>query len=311
MNADPTIARLARRQHALVTLGQLHVAGITRAEIRSRVGAGVLEHVHPKVLRIAGAPSTPDQEALAACLAAGPGAVASHRSAAALWDVGPKTPMVEVTVPLGRRPRPEGVIVHRSDRAWGATRRNGVPVTEPLRLALEFGAVATTDEVEDLVDELVRQRFLTWSGVLKARIRESQRGRRGLGALGAVIEQRLIDDGVSDSRLETYMAQLAAHAGLPRPRFHLPLIVGGRRIVPDFTFGDAKVIVEVDGFAFHGDRGAFERDRERDALAATAGWLVLRFTWRQIVERPAEVVARLRAVLELRHPRPRWTERAA
>jgi very-short-patch-repair endonuclease len=104
----------------------------------------------------------------------------------------------------------------------------------------------------------------------------------------------------SDSRLEVVMARLLGRAALPPATFHPTVHVAGRRLVPDCVFHAEKIMVEVDGFAFHGDRRAFERDRKRDSLAAAAGWVVLRFTWRQIVERPDEVVARLQAVLCLR-----------
>jgi very-short-patch-repair endonuclease len=56
-------------------------------------------------------------------------------------------------------------------------------------------------------------------------------------------------------------------------------------------------VVEVDGFAFHSTRQAFERDRVRDAALQTAGYRVIRFTWRQIVDEPHAVVAQLAVLL--------------
>jgi very-short-patch-repair endonuclease len=51
------------------------------------------------------------------------------------------------------------------------------------------------------------------------------------------------------------------------------------------------LIVEADSFEFHGTRAAFERDRRRDQLLRKAGWMAVRITWRQLNERPEEVVA--------------------
>ena len=58
----------------------------------------------------------------------------------------------------------------------------------------------------------------------------------------------------------------------------------------DFHWPRHRLAVEVDGYAFHRTRRAFERDRERDALLAAAGWVTRRFSHRQIVHRPDEVI---------------------
>ena len=58
-----------------------------------------------------------------------------------------------------------------------------------------------------------------------------------------------------------------------------------------------RLIVEVDGFAFHGGRAAFERDRRRDAQLQALGHRVLRITWRRLVEEPEAVVALIAAAL--------------
>jgi very-short-patch-repair endonuclease len=58
-----------------------------------------------------------------------------------------------------------------------------------------------------------------------------------------------------------------------------------------------RLIVEVDGYAFHGGRAAFERDRRRDAELQAEGLRVMRVTWRQLVGEPDAVVARLTRAL--------------
>jgi very-short-patch-repair endonuclease len=58
-----------------------------------------------------------------------------------------------------------------------------------------------------------------------------------------------------------------------------------------------RLVVEVDGFAYHGGRAAFERDRLRDAELQAAGYRVARVTWRQLVERPEALIARLAQAL--------------
>ena len=300
MSPDRVIARLARRQHALVALGQLKQAGVSRAQIRTRLTSGELERVHPKVLRLAGAPPTPEQLILASCLAAGTGSLASHRAAARLWGVPLAGHVVDVTVPPPRWPRIDGVHIHRSTRSWGATKVTGIPVTSPLRCALELGAVVEVDDVERAVDHFVRQRLFTWAQLREAHARESGPGRSGMRAIAQLLGERVVDDVVADSRLEVVLFRLVRRAGLPRPALHPILRLSGRRLVPDFAFVDARVLVEVDGYEFHGSREAFETDRARDAVFAAHGWLVLRFTWSQIQARSSEVAAVLRAVLARR-----------
>jgi very-short-patch-repair endonuclease len=67
----------------------------------------------------------------------------------------------------------------------------------------------------------------------------------------------------------------------------------------DFRVCDTPVILECDGWTYHGlDRTNFERDRDRDADLVAAGWIVVRFTYRAIVSRPAATAQRIRAAVE-------------
>jgi very-short-patch-repair endonuclease len=67
--------------------------------------------------------------------------------------------------------------------------------------------------------------------------------------------------------------------------------------VADFVWRQQRLIVETDGHASHGTRAAFERDAKRDAWLACQGYRVLRFTYRQVTARPAEVTRTLTALL--------------
>jgi very-short-patch-repair endonuclease len=67
----------------------------------------------------------------------------------------------------------------------------------------------------------------------------------------------------------------------------------------DFLWRAQRLILEVDGFAYHGNRVAFERDRLRDADLQAVGYQVMRVTWRQIKQRPEAVIAHLAQALAL------------
>lgn len=65
----------------------------------------------------------------------------------------------------------------------------------------------------------------------------------------------------------------------------------------DILFAEQRLVIEMDGYAFHRTRVAFERDRRRDADLAAAGYRVVRITWRALSTEPEAVVARLAAAL--------------
>lgn len=105
-NAEQQLARLARRQHGLVTGDQARAAGVSHESTRWRVRMGLWTRVVPGVFALAGTADTWRRRTMAALLAAGPGAVASHTTAAALYGLsqcGFKG--VEITVAKGRSHR--------------------------------------------------------------------------------------------------------------------------------------------------------------------------------------------------------------
>ena len=68
----------------------------------------------------------------------------------------------------------------------------------------------------------------------------------------------------------------------------------------DFAHQGLRIAIEVDGRAYHSDRRSFERDRQRQNTLVVRGWLVLRFTWEQITQRPEEVLAAIDAAVRMR-----------
>lgn len=95
------------------------------------------------------------------------------------------------------------------------------------------------------------------------------------------------------SEAERRFLELVRLAGLPRPAANV--LVCGHEV--DALWREQALVVEVDGYAFHSSRVAFERDRRRDADLHAAGLRVFRVTWRQISEEPYALVARLAQTL--------------
>ena len=91
--------------------------------------------------------------------------------------------------------------------------------------------------------------------------------------------------------MEERFLRLCDDHGIPRPETNS--IVQGFEV--DFVWHDRRLIVEVDGYAYHRSPSAFERDRERDVTLTTRGWRVLRFTWAKIMRRAGWVAASILA----------------
>jgi very-short-patch-repair endonuclease len=292
------MGRLAAVQHGLVTYGQVIGEGVPSQTLSDWLEAGRLERVQPRVYRLAGAPPTWEQEAMAAVLCTG--GVASHRTAARFWALGDYGE-VEVTVPRSRRGRAAGVIVHRSgDLQRGfVTRRAGVPVTNPMRTLVDLGAVLDRAYVEEALEQALVAKVCSVLAVEKALHHVARKGRAGAGVLRGVLDDRALGQARPDGLLEVRMARVLREHGLPRARYQYEVRVGGRLVARvDFAYPEVLLAIEVDGFSVHGTPRAFQADLERQNRLVAAGWTVLRFTWLDVVRRPEWVVAQIRAVLE-------------
>lgn len=121
---------------------------------------------------------------------------------------------------------------------------------------------------------------------------ERSPGRRGLGILRRILA-REHGPALTESEAEVRFLRLIRAATLPEPEANAR--VGHYRV--DFLWRAERMVVEIDGFRFHSGRRAFENDRERDGVLRGAGYVIERFTWRQLTERPQVVVARVALAL--------------
>lgn len=260
---------------------------------------GRLVPVYAGVYRLAGAPVTWDQQMLAAALVTR--GATSHRAVALLWgvDLGP-VPPIELTVDRSRAPRPPGVVVHRSTSltARDIVRRRGIPATNPLRMLVDLGAVVGPEKVELALDTLTANRTITVAGARAYRDRFSGQGRRGVGVLGEVLDNRALGEQRADGLLEPVMARLCRRRGLPTPDFQVWVLVHGKWRRMDFAYQAEMINIEVDGYEEHGGKyDNWSDDLERDNELTAQGWLVVRFSWHDVRRRPAYVARIITMVL--------------
>lgn len=273
-NPERWIAEIASRQHGVVATAQLRAAGVDKHGITYRVRTSRLHRVHRGVYAVGHSNLAFEGRCLAAALACGASAAVSNTSAAAIWRLLAKSEgPVEVTVGSGNGRKPQvGIVVHRSAtlRSEDVVRRTGVPVTTPSRT------------LRDIRRSAPRSLYL-------------RAVRRALDL--RLISRSEVDEhsAVTRSVLERRFMALCRRHRIPAPVVNAQ--VGGFEV--DFLWIDHALIVETDGFRYHGNRAAFEADRARDAELQGLGYRVLRFTYRQVVDTPGEVIGRIRKVMRL------------
>lgn len=284
---DAVVARIAAGQHNLVTLRQLRDIGVTRSQLHTRLTRGQWSKEDRSVIRVNGAPVTWESRVLAAVLGAGPGALASHRSAGVLWRLeGVRSGIPEITVPRGRRYRREGVIVHQStdlDRTM-STVVNGIPTTLVARTLLDLGAVLRRPQVHVALDFARRQRLTNWNVLLETLVVHARRGRDGVGTLRDILDDHLGEVAKTESGFERLVAIVLCEAGLPAPELQHPVTIGRVTYRLDLAYPEQMVAVELDG-RDHLREGVWQADHMRQNALINAGWTILRFTWRDYEER--------------------------
>lgn len=279
--ADVRVYRLAERQLALITTAQALALGMTTRQIAGRVHAGIFLRVHRGVYRVAATPPTSEQCLLAACLAAGPAAAASHRSAAVLWALRGVTGSIpELTVPGDSKPVLRGVVVHRSPLVGGDVRRRGpIPVTCLPRTLLDLAGVAP-ELAEGALDDAVVRGLTTLGSVERLLDRTGGNGRAGTTLLRALVAARSSGQAPTESPLEDRLVGLLRRRGLPEPmRQHEVALPDGGVVRLDLAYPDVKLGIEADGRVWHSGRADFARDRRRANRLARMGWTLLRYGW--------------------------------
>jgi predicted transcriptional regulator of viral defense system len=301
-SVDEAIAALAQRQHAVMGLDQLVGLGLGPSGVRLRRKASRLHRIHRTVYSLVPrALLTREGHWMAAVLACGPGAVLSHRNAAALHGLRPtQRTKIDVTVPRRSARKHRGIDVHRSTTLTPAdvTVANGIPCTTPARTLLDLAEVIARRPLERAFDQAEILDLFDLYAIEDQLARNSTRpaARR----VKQLLEEHYIGSTPTQSELEEAFLALCRRLRLPEPKVSrwIDLHDGEPMIWADFVWFEQRVIVETDGDKFHGTHQARERDPRRDQRAIVAGWMPVRTTWRQVMRRPRELEPTLLALVE-------------
>jgi very-short-patch-repair endonuclease len=235
---------------------------------------------------------------VAVLLGAPAGAVLSHGTAAALWRL--EIPLqkpeqwVHLTVPPPTRVR------HRADRRVHVSavppaqvfRIAGLPVTSPGRTWLDLAAGLPPAALLAVTDQMLRRGYTeAWF----RRVLDAAIGARGVRCARRVLP---LADRRAGSPMESVLRWLLHEAGLPRPDLqHVVRGASGEWLGEvDLAWPEQRVLVEFDG-EVHRERDVFVKDLRRQNRLVLAGWTILRFSSADVLGRPREVVAAIRAAL--------------
>ncbi|MGI8804730.1 MAG: type IV toxin-antitoxin system AbiEi family antitoxin domain-containing protein [Thermoleophilaceae bacterium] len=263
------LAELATCQRGVIAYRQLASLGFAAGAIQRRVRAGRLKPLHKGVYAVGHRSLTLHGHWMAAVLACGPGAMLSHRDAAELWGLRESAAAAIDVTAIGRsRHSQPGIRVHRprSLHPEDRTIRDGIPVTSLARTLLDLAEVLNPRQLDHAVEEAERRRLLDLRAI--ERLLRRSRGHRGVRPLRKALAGQLPGLGAR-SELERRFVDLCRDGGLPLPALNTSV----ERFTVDALWPKERLVVELDSYAFHRTRKAFEGDRERDAvlqLAATA-----------------------------------------
>ena len=195
-------------------------------------------------------------------------------------------------MPRRKRRRIEGVRIHRARdlRPDEVTVLDGIPITTPARTLLDIAETLPSRDIEQALANGLRRGLVT-------REEMAEMVERHPTHQGAALLRRLLDDkdGPSFTRsdAEERLLDIVRSARLPRPELNARVL--DHEV--DCLWRSARLIAEVDGFAYHSSRRSFAADRRRDAELTAVGYRVLRFTWEDLTDARMATVVRLAQAL--------------
>lgn len=299
---------IAAKCGGVLTRADLAAAGLTTAQLRTSVRRGDLIRLHHGVYALGRRwPATLEQQFAMRCrgllLLCPPGAVFSHTTAAALHKLAllhrHPVDVFHVTVPHGVNvTRMTGCRLHRARAPLKTVVSAGLPLTTLSRTVLDVARLGDLRSGVVCADSaLARRRDLDLQTELL----------RCYGWPGYRCAARVVSlaDGRAESPLESLARLVWREAGLPEPVLQASIHVGGSFLGRvDFLWRKQRVIVEVDGLAKYAEPGELAREKQRQNRLLLAGYVVLRFTWADIVNRPHECAATVHRALASAEVRP-------
>lgn len=294
------LAAELERLGGVATRAQLLLVA-TRGSLDNDLANGSLARPFPSTYCLTVDSEQPFLRERAALVHLGRHSALSHTTALRSWGLPvPDSDLVHAVLPIELSHRPtQGLRVHRVQRFPRTVRLRGLATTSCAAAIVGGWAELSGSERRAPALAAVRQRLVT-PAELRAEIASNTRltGRRQLDQLVGLLEAGC------ESELELWgHLSVFSVRGLNHAQQQFPLQVRGRNFRADLAYEDEKLIVELDGRAYHASSDQWERDIQRDAALATIGWQTVRFSHRRLTGDVPGVRREVLAILAARRPR--------
>jgi very-short-patch-repair endonuclease len=310
-NLDQALARISESHHGMFALHHLDELGYSREARAVRLETGRWIHVHDGVYQMAGTPLGWRSRLLGACWAGGTRALASHRSAAALWALPSGcTDIAEVICPRWKRTRHDGLVVHESlviDDEDDRAEVDGIPCTSAARTLFDLARGLSAVMLDANIDAALRRGLVSIEDLRSTSARLVRKGRPGGRRFRDAVEARSAAAALPESVPERLLADMLVRQGLPAPRHQFVVRDRSGAFVArvDLAYPDWMVVIEYDGVEYHTSTAAHVRDSVRRDAIGDLGYGVLTATSADLKDRGARIASSIRR----RRVLPACTER--
>lgn len=287
---------MAARRGGVISRADAHQAGLDDRAIRARIRSGAWRSVGRGLLVLERSTPGDPQSAWILQVNLSASAVISGPLAARLggWPL----PGAElIALDTARNPAGiPGVRLLRRTQQPAFRERRGLRLAPKEDALLDTLMCVPASRARHIIDLALQQRWINATTFDRLLTTRSGRGRTGITKLRAIRDR--VASG-SRSEAEQRMGHLLTHSGTGPWIANYPVTDDMGNVVAEIDFADPhlRIAIEVDGRAHHTDRHAFERDRARQNLLIVDGWIVLRFTWEQIVNDPEGVIRIISAAI--------------
>jgi very-short-patch-repair endonuclease len=271
-----SVIEVLERQRGLATFAEL-VQASSRRQLAEAVRLGLVERLGRGLYVLPG-------RATDRTVAVAYDGVVSHLSAAVEWDLPLLAPPAKphITVPTKRRSRPgPAAVVHSGPIS---TRDRANRLTSLVRTVMDCARILPFGEALAVADAALASGLTRKDQLIRAAAAMRGPGRPNARRVAALA------DGYVDSFLESMLRALLLEAGIEGFEPQVSVECGSPRARVDLGHRKARVALEADSFEFHGSRAALAADCRRYDELVAAGWLVLRFSYEQVLSDTAWVV---------------------